>query len=130
MKYLKLFWMIVFIFSPLLQLNIKAEVLSNNDEVTLTVSSDGVSKDEATKLALRSAIEQAYGAFISSNTTILNEEIVKDEVVTIASGNIKSYEEISCEKMPNGKIFVVLKATVSLSKLANYAISKGEKVEF
>lgn len=122
--------MILFICFPLLQLNMKAEILSNNDEVTLTVCSDGVTKEEAIKLALRNAIEQAYGAFISSNTTILNDEIVKDEIVTITSGNIKSYEEISYEKMPNGKIFVVLKATVSLSKLANYAISKGERIEF
>lgn len=128
MKTLKLFWLTLLICVPLLQL--KANVLSNNDEIILTVCSDGVSKEEATKLALRNAIEQAYGAFISSNTTILNDEIVKDEIVTIASGNIKSYEEVSCEKMPNGKIFVVVKATVSLSRLADYAVSKGESVKF
>ena len=33
----------------------------NSDEVTLVVSADGVTKEEATKIALRSAIEQAYG---------------------------------------------------------------------
>ena len=41
------------------------------DEITLMVSADGVTKAEATKSALRSAIEQAYGAFVSSNTSIL-----------------------------------------------------------
>lgn len=35
-------------------------------EVTLTVSSDGPTKEDATKNALRSAIEQAYGAFVSA----------------------------------------------------------------
>ena len=100
------------------------------DEVTLTVSSDGPTKEEATKNALRSAIEQAYGTFVSANTTILNDELVKDEIVTIANGNIKSYEEISATAMPDGSQFVTLKATVSVSKLISYAQSKGAETEF
>ena len=40
------------------------------DDLTLVVSSDGATKEEATHLALRSAIEQAYGTFVSANTTI------------------------------------------------------------
>lgn len=100
------------------------------DEVTLTVSSDGPTKEEATKNALRSAIEQAYGTFVSANTTILNDELVKDEIVTIANGNIKSYEEISSTAMPDGSQFVTLKATVSVSKLISYAQSKGVETEF
>lgn len=100
------------------------------DEVTLTVSSDGLTKEEATKNALRSAIEQAYGTFVSANTTILNDELVKDEIVTIANGNIKSYEEISSTAMPDGSQFVTLKATVSVSKLISYAQSKGAETEF
>lgn len=42
------------------------------DEVTLVVSGQGTSKDEATKVALRNAIERAFGTFVSSNTSILN----------------------------------------------------------
>ncbi|MBD5251671.1 MAG: hypothetical protein HDS49_01365, partial [Bacteroides sp.] len=47
-----------------------------NEEITLTVSSDGPTKDDAVKNALRLAIEQAYGAFVSANTTILNDDLV------------------------------------------------------
>lgn len=100
------------------------------NDVTLTVSSDGATKEEATKNALRSAIEQAYGTFVSANTTILNDELVKDEIVTIANGNIKSYDEISSTAMPDGSQFVTLKATVSVSKLISYAQSKGAETEF
>ncbi len=100
------------------------------NDVTLVVSADGLSKDEATKTALRSAIEQAYGTFVSANTTILNDELVKDEIVTVASGNIKEYKEIACEQMPNGKMFVTLQATVSISNLISYAQSKGAETEF
>ena len=100
------------------------------DEVTLVVSSDAATKDEAVKLALRSAIEQAFGAFVSANTTILNDELVKDEIVTISTGNIKSFEEIASATLPNGNTLVTLKATVCISKLQSYAKSKGSQAEF
>lgn len=102
----------------------------NKDEVTLVVSADGATKDEAVKTALRSAIEQSYGAFVSANTTILNDELVKDEIVTVSSGNIKSYDEISCNQLSNGHASVTLKAIVSISKLVSYAQSKGAETEF
>lgn len=101
-----------------------------NDEITLTVSADGTSKEEATKIALRSAIEQAYGTFVSANTTILNDDIVKDEIVTISNGNIKKYKELSFNELPNGKMYVTLEATVCISKLVSYAQSKGAETEF
>lgn len=102
----------------------------DSNAVTLIVSADAKTKDEATKIALRSAIEQAYGTFVSANTTILNDELVKDEIVTISSGNIKEYKEIASEQMPNGNMYVTLQATVSISKLVSYAQSKGSETEF
>lgn len=108
----------------------ESESLEHQNIVTLIVSADGSTKDEATKIALRSAIEQAYGTFVSANTTILNDELVKDEIVTVSSGNIVGYKEISCEQMPGGSFFVTLQATVSISKLISYAQSKGAETEF
>lgn len=100
------------------------------DEVTLVVSADGTSKEEATKIALRNAIEQTYGTFVSANTTILNDDLVKDEIVTISNGNIKGYKEVSFNTLPDGKMFITLEATVSISKLVSYAQSKGAEAEF
>lgn len=100
-----------------------------NNEVTLVVSGDGSTKEEATKSALRSAIEQTYGTFVSSNTKILNDELVKDEIVTISSGNIKSFKSIS-ENQTNGKWYVTVQATVSIGKLIEYTKSKGSEAEF
>lgn len=99
-------------------------------EITLTVSSDGPTKDDATKNALRSAIEQAYGAFVSANTTILNDELVKDEIVTVSNGSIKNFEEISSIQSKDGGYFVTLSATVSLPTLVKYAQSHGSECEF
>ena len=101
-----------------------------NDEVTLVVSADGPTKEEATKTALRSAIEQAYAMFVSANTSLLNDEVVKDEIVTITNGNIKKYQEVSSNIMPDGDFYVTLKATVSISQLVSYAQSKGAETEF
>ena len=42
-------------------------------EVSLVVSADGPTKTEAVNNALRSAIEQSVGTFVSANTEILNE---------------------------------------------------------
>ena len=99
-------------------------------EVTLTVSSDGPSKDEATKNALRSAIEQTYGAFVSANTSILNDEMVKDEIVTVSNGSIKDYTEVSSVPDGKGGYFVTLTATVSLPHLITYAKNHGSECEF
>lgn len=100
------------------------------EEVTLVVSGDGATKEEATHVALRSAIEQAFGCFVSANTEILNDSLVKDEIITISSGNIQKYTELAYMQMENGKSYVSLQTTVSLTKLVKYAQSKGAECEF
>ena len=100
------------------------------DDVTLVVSGDGSTKEEATHVALRSAIEQAYGVFVSANTEILNDELVKDEIATVTSGNVKSYKELTAVILPNGNHMVSLQAVVSTKKLSAYAQSKGASCEF
>lgn len=119
-----------FLFIAIFILTIFRVNAQTTDEVTLIVSADGTTKEEATKVALRSAIEQAYGTFVSSNTTILNDEVVMDEIVTISNGNIKEYKEIASFDLQNGSQSVTLQATVCLSKLVSYAQSKGATTEF
>lgn len=120
----KLILLPIFIFSTVLAM---AQTV---DDVTLVVSGDGATKEAATHVALRSAIEQAYGVFVSANTEILNDELVKDEIATVASGNVKSYTELSATVLPNGNHLVSLQATVSTKSLATYAQSKGASCEF
>lgn len=100
------------------------------DVVTLTVNGQGTTKEIATANALRSAIEQTFGVFVSANTTIVNDELVKDEIATVSSGNIQKYTEEACVNLPNGEIAVTLSATVSISKLVTYAKNHGSSAEF
>ena len=101
----------------------------DNKTVTLTVSAQGQTTSEAKQNALRDAIEQAFGTFISSNTEILNDELVKDEIVSVSNGNIQDYQVISEIELPNGFYATTLKATVSVSKLTSFVESKGIEAE-
>ncbi len=98
--------------------------------VTLVVSGQGKTQEEAKQNALRSAIEQAFGTFISSKTEILNDNLVKDEIVSVTNGNIQKYEVLSEVQIPNGGYATSLKAIVSVSKLTSFCESKGVEVEF
>jgi len=103
---------------------------SDDKTVTLTVSGTGKTLEEAKLNALRSAIEQAFGAFISSKTEILNDKLVKDEIVSVASGNVEKYDVISQVEIPLVGFATTLNTTVSIAKLTSFAESKGVVVEF
>ena len=95
--------------------------------VTINTIGTGESVNDATLAALRDALSQAYGAFISSNTKILNDELVKDEIVAISSGNIIGYKILSQVKLAEGNFSVSVKARVSAKNFASYMQSKGHK---
>ncbi|WP_396165470.1 hypothetical protein [Flavobacterium sp.] len=100
------------------------------NEISLTVIGEGKTKEDAKMNGLRNAIEGAFGTFISSNTSVLNDELMKDEISSISSGNIKKYDIISETQMPNGYYNSVIKAIVSLNKLNTFCKNKGIEVEF
>ena len=68
------------------------KIARKGDDVALVVSGEGVNQEEAIACALRSAIEQTYGSFVSANTTLLNDDLIKNEIVTITTGNIQDYK--------------------------------------
>ncbi len=113
-----------------LAISVNAFAQDADKTVTLVVSGQGKTQDEAKQVALRSAIEQAFGAFISSKTEILNDKLVKDEIVSLVNGNIQKFEIISEVKIPEGGYATTLKATVSVSKLTSFCENKGVAVEF
>ena len=107
---------------------IKDDASSDLKTIRLVVSGEGTTKEEATKVALRNAIEQAFGTFVSSNTDVLNDDIVKDVIATVSSGNIQSYKELSSMDLGSTKV-VNIEAIVSIGKLVSFAQSKGMRTE-
>lgn len=73
---------------------------------------------------------KSLGAYVSSNTRVLNDLLVNDEVVTISSGNIKNFDVISEVQIPEGGYATTLIATVSVNNLKSFSESKGVKSEF
>ena len=108
----------------------KKEQKSNGDvgtTISLVTTGSGDTKDEATKNALRNALEQAYGAFVSSNSQVVNDELVRDEIVSISTGNIVSYDVLSyVDSIPKQ---VTVNAVVSITRLQKYAQNKGMSAE-
>jgi hypothetical protein len=77
-----------------------SQVRAQSNEVSLVVSSKGSTEEEARTNALRSAIEQAFGTFVSSRTEILNDNLVQDQMVSLSNGNIKKFEILSSLYLP------------------------------
>ena len=108
---------------------VNSNTTQDTKSVTLVVYGIANNEDEAIKVALRSAIEQAFGTFVSANTQIVNDELTKDEIVSVTSGNIENYSLISSKNDTDGKHSVTVKATVSIGKLIQFAQSKGATTE-
>jgi len=98
-----LIFIFVFVFSYQITLS------QDTDKVVIiTVSGNGKTQDEAKQSAFRSAIEQAFGAFISSKTEILNDKLVADQISSVANGNIKSFTILNESQLPDGTWGVTL----------------------
>ena len=101
-----------------------------SDIVTIKTLGQGKTVQDATTQALREAISQAYGVFISANTTIVNDSLLKDEIVSLTTGNIQKYSILSQTEVPGIGYSVFVNADVSLSKLSSFAQSKGSEATF
>ena len=102
---------------------------TDDKDVSITASGSGKKLEDAKQAALRSATEQAFGAFISSKTEMFNDQVVADQMASVSSGNIKSYEVLNESQLPDGSWGVTLKAFVSVSKLTSFVEAKGIAIE-
>jgi hypothetical protein len=102
---------------------------TENKDVTIIASGSGKTLEDAKQSALRSATEQAFGVFISSKTEILNDQVVADQMASVSSGNIKSYEILNQDQLPDGRWGITLKTVVSIDKLTSFVQAKGIAIE-
>ena len=107
-----------------------AAAFAQMSDVTLTVIGTGATEEIATQNALRKALEEAYGAFLVSRTSIVMDELASDEIVVNTNGQIKEMKHNDISTLPNGQISVSVTATVSMQKLISYAQGKGCEVAF
>lgn len=98
----------------------KNEKINSDKVVSLVTTGYGNNKDEAKQMALRDALEQAFGVFISTNTKISNDEIISDEMTSLSNGNIQDFEVLSELKSSENEWLVTLKSTVSITELTSF----------
>lgn len=99
----------------------------NPDEIELQTNGYGVNENEAIMDALKMAVENAYGVFINTSTTIINDQLIEDEIKSLGKGNIIDYTIISQSKI-NNTYSVNLKSTVSLSKMMEFGKNSGQEI--
>lgn len=119
-----------FLLTAILAFTVLLVAQAQSEIVTLTTIGYGSNESKAVHDALRNAIEGTFGAFISTKTEMLNDDIIKDEIISLSNGNIQEYDVISSFQLPSGEYTVSVKSTVSIVKLRQFTINKGYEVEF
>src|SRR3989339_1416989 len=84
-----------------------------------TIETEGISqisREDAIRQAQRSAVEQAVGVFINSQTEVENFELKKDKIFSKTQGYIKRFSIL--KETREGNLFkLMVSATVSLDKI-------------
>ena len=60
---------------------------------------------------------------------MFNDQVVADQMASVSSGNIKSYEVLYESQLPDGSWGVTLKTIVSVDKLTSFVEAKGIAIE-
>ena len=83
----------------------------------VVVSGIGIDMDKAKQNAIRNAVEQVIGSYVSSDTIVQNSAILKDEVLSYSGGYVKDMKILSHEKNDDGLYSVKIEANVISTKL-------------
>jgi len=89
----------------------------------------GPTPEEALQNALQNAVEQAAGAYVSSITEIENDEIIKDEVLSLSHGFIKQHRKLSESKFDD-EYKVVAAAIIVEKQMLERLEASGLKVDY
>jgi hypothetical protein len=97
--------------------------------INLTVSGRGVSKDSAILSALKFAINQGFSSFITTNTKIINDSLINDEVIQMSNGTINKFTILTDDSISSNDYSVVLKVFMAVNRMNDIVKSKGIESE-
>jgi len=81
------------------------------------VTGIGADADAARLNAIRNAVEQIIGVYVSADTLVKNQAILKDEILGYSGGYVRDTRILSEEHDRDGLIAVTIEADVVASKL-------------
>lgn len=99
------------------------------DLITIKIVCEGNSETEAITEGLRSALNQTSVVFISSNITVINDQITNDQVSMINNGSINKYTILDKYIDEKGHVKLNLEVSISLNKLESFVKSTGGETE-
>lgn len=77
----------------------------------------GINLDKAKQNAIRNAVEQVIGTYVSSDTLVQNNQVIKDQILSYSGGFIKEMKVLSEEKTDDGLFSTKIEALVISTKL-------------
>ena len=89
----------------------------------------GATKAEAVTDAQINALKLSYQTFLSSDLTVVNDQIVNDEIASLVSGTIKNFEVLSTFEGDMGLWEANIDATLTQGNLVRFAEAIGDKVK-
>ncbi|MBK9120285.1 MAG: hypothetical protein IPM18_11890 [Phycisphaerales bacterium] len=87
----------------------------DDERRTVTVEAEGYNKDDAVRQALRKALEQGAGVWISSQSEVRNFELLRDTIYSMANGIVTDYQILDQREVAGGTWKARIRATVSRS---------------
>lgn len=80
------------------------------------VTGMGINADKARQNAIRNAVEQVVGTYVSSDTMVEDSQLIKDEILSFSGGYVKESKILSTDK-DDDLVKVKLEALVVATKL-------------
>jgi hypothetical protein len=111
-----LFWVAAGVLSIAIAARADEPPASSNVDIVAS----GIGKDEtaATKDALSNAVCQAIGQFVSADTLVQNDQLVRDQILTYSDGFVEHYDAVGKPRQTDGGLIsVTIRASVRRSKL-------------
>ena len=104
-------------------------LVAGEGEKKVITSGYGKNPDEALTQALRNAVEEAVGTYMTSTTRIENDDIIEDKILSLSRGFIKDFKSLTEDKMDD-EYMVRVAAIITDTKILETLKASGVQVEF
>jgi len=119
----------ILVFSQTLIIAQDGPLVAGEGEKKVITSGYGKNPDEALTQALRNAVEEAVGTYMTSTTRIENDELIEDKVLSLSRGFIKDFKKLAEMKVED-ETKVTVSAIVTEDQIIETLTASGVEVKF
>lgn len=101
-------------------------IKDNKRVLYVEVVGEGNNADQARQHGFRLAVEQAVGTVIASETEVRDQRIVRDEIISYASGFVEEYQIVGQNSL-NNRVQLSMKVWVSHSSIARRLLNTSKQ---